>query len=204
MQIGPRYKKARYLGAPIFRKTQTQKFAFRSQKKNKNKKRGRRGGKSEYGRQMLEMQKARFNYGVSSGQFGNYVKKALVTKGDNAKNLLGALEGRLDNTILRAGFAPTRAAARQLAAHGHFRINGISVSIPSFKVKVGDKITIRAGSMNKAVFSKLEEELKNTQWPSWLKVDLEKKEVEIVGEPGVADQSELLFDIRSVLEFYTR
>jgi ribosomal protein S4 len=84
MKIGPRYKKARYLGAPVFRKTQTQKFAMRSQRKTKTMG-GRRGMKSEYGKQMLEKQKARFSYGVGGKQFTNYVKKALQTTGDNAK-----------------------------------------------------------------------------------------------------------------------
>src|SRR3954468_5601352 len=110
MQIGPRYKKARYLGAPVFRKTQTQKYAMRASAKQKTTK--RRGTKSEYGRQMLEKQKARYSYGVSSGQFTKYVKQALQTTGDNAKNLLNILEGRLDNVVLRAGFALSRSAAR--------------------------------------------------------------------------------------------
>ena len=115
MQIGPRYKKARYLGAPVFRKTQTQKYAIRAQQKQKNAKRKR--GKSEYGQQMLEKQKARYSYGVSGGQFTNYVKKALQMTGDNSKNLLRLLEGRLDNVVVRAGFAPSRSAARQMVAH---------------------------------------------------------------------------------------
>src|SRR5579872_5399500 len=113
MKIGPRYKKARYLGAPVFRKTQTQKFALRSQRKQKTMG-GRRGQKSEYGKQMLEKQKARFSYGVGGRQFTNYVKKALQTTGDNGKNLMKLLEGRLDNVMVRAGFAPTRSAARQM------------------------------------------------------------------------------------------
>ena len=82
MQIGPRYKKARYLGAAIFKKTQSPKYALRAQQKAKTSK--RRSAKSEYGRQMLEKQKARYSYGVSGGQFTNYVKSALQTKGDNS------------------------------------------------------------------------------------------------------------------------
>lgn len=201
MQIGPRYKKARYLGAPIFRKTQTQKYAMRSQRKQKTTK--RRGGKSEYGRQMLEKQKARYSYGVSSGQFTNYVKQALQTQGDNAKNLLSALEGRLDNVVLRAGFAPTRSAARQMVAHGHITVNGKAVNIPSFQVGQGAAIGIREGSKAKAIFAKLADSLKESKAPAWMSVDADKKEIRVVGEPA-ADTSDLLFDVRSVLEFYTR
>lgn len=201
MQIGPRYKKARYLGAPIFRKTQTQKYAMRAQRKVKTTR--RRGGKSEYGRQMLEKQKARYSYGVSGGQFTNYVKKALQTSGDNAKNLILILEGRLDNVIVRAGFAPTRSAARQMVSHGHITIKAKVVNIPSYQVRAGDIIGLREGSKGKAIFAKLEEEAKNTKTPAWIVVDIDKKEIRVSGEPS-AEFSDLLFDVRSVLEFYTR
>ncbi len=201
MLIGPRYKKARYLGAPVFRKTQTPKYALRSQAKVKNTK--RRGTKSEFGKQMLEKQKARYSYGVSGGQFTNYVKNALQTKGDNAKNLLRILEGRLDNAVLRAGFALSRAAARQMVNHGHITVNGKILNIPSYQVRIGDIITIREGSRTKPLFAKLDEELKNAKVPAWMVVDADKKIIKIEGEPAT-DMSELLFDVRAVLEFYTR
>ncbi len=201
MQIGPRYKKARYLGAAVFRKTQTPKYAMRAQAKTKTTK--RRGQKSEYGRQLLEKQKARYSYGISSGQFSNYVIDALQTKGDNAKNLLRILEGRLDNVVLRAGFALSRSAARQMVAHGHLCVNNKRITIPSYQVRIGDIITIREGSKNKVIFSKLDEELKSTKFPAWLSIDVEKKSIKVEGEP-TTDTTELLFDVRSVLEFYTR
>lgn len=202
MQIGPRYKKARYLGTPVFRKTQTQKFAMRAQRKQKIG--GRRPrAKSEFGRQMLEKQKARYSYGVSGGQFTNYVKSALQAQGDNARNLIRLLEGRLDNIVVRAGFAPTRSAARQLVAHRHITVGGKVVNIPSYQVKPGDVVSIREGSKKKAVFAKVDEEIKSTKSPAWLAIDADKKEIRIAGEPA-AEKTDLLFDIQSVLEFYTR
>lgn len=201
MQIGPRYKKARYLGAPVFRKTQTQRFAMRSEKKTKVR-RGR-GGKSEYGQQLLEKQKARYSYGVSSGQFTKYVKKALKSTGDNSQNLLKLLEGRLDNIVLRANFALSRSAARQMVSHGHIMVNDKIVTIPSYEVKIGDKISIREGSKKKEIFTNLDQNLINLQFPEWIKVDTKKREIGIASEPSV-DMGELLFDVRSVLEFYTR
>lgn len=201
MQIGPRYKKARYLGAAIFKKTQSPKYALRAQQKAKTGK--RRSAKSEYGRQMLEKQKARYSYGVSGGQFTNYVKNALQTKGDNSKNLLRILEGRLDNVVLRAGFAQGRSAARQMVSHGHLCVNGGIVTIPSYQVRIGDVITIREGSKKKALFAKLDEELKTVKAPAWISVDAEKKSIKIEGEP-TTDTTELLFDVKAVLEFYTR
>jgi len=202
MQIGPRYKKARYLGAPVFRKTQTQKYAMRAQRKAKTMG-GRRSTKSEYGKQMLEKQKARFSYGVSGKQFTNYVKSALKTEGDNSKNLLAILEGRLDNVMVRAGFAPTRSAARQMVSHGHITVQGKKVTIPSYTVRPGEVLRIREGSKNKVIFSKLDEELKNVKWPSWMTVDPSARTITITGVPST-DMSELLFDVRAVLEFYTR
>lgn len=203
MQIGPRYKKARYLGAPVFKKTQTQKYALRSQNRGKNSSGKRRGNKSEYGRQMLEKQKARYSYGVSGGQFSRYVEMALKGAGDNSKNLLRILEGRLDNVVLRAGFTQSRSASRQMVSHGHMCVNGCIITIPSYQVRIGDVITIRQGSVGKAIFTKLGEELKVSQPPAWISVDAEKKTITIEGQPTV-DTSTLLFDIGSVLEFYTR
>jgi small subunit ribosomal protein S4 len=200
MKIGPRYKKARFLGAPVFAKTQTQKYALRAQRKTKT---GRRGQKSEFGRQMMEKQKARYSYGISGTQFTNYVKKALSTPGDNGKNLLSILEGRLDNAVLRIGFAKTRAAARQMVSHGHIKVNGTIVTIPSYSLRIGDVITIREGSRSKPLFAKLDEELKSVKVPAWISFEADKKQAKIAGEPTV-DKSELLFDVGQVLEFYTR
>ncbi|OHA23981.1 MAG: 30S ribosomal protein S4 [Candidatus Taylorbacteria bacterium RIFCSPLOWO2_01_FULL_44_26] len=201
MKIGPRYKKARYLGVPVFRKTQTQKFSIRSQRKAKNIR--RRGNKSEYGQQMMEKQRARYSYGVSGKQFTSYVKKALKIAGDNGKNLLHLLESRLDNVIVRSGFAPTRSAARQMVSHGHITVDGIIVNVPSYSVSIGETLSIRPGSRQKVLFSKLEENLEHMTRPNWLSVDLGKKEIRIESTPDVTPE-ELLFNVQSVLEFYTR
>jgi len=204
MQIGPRYKKARYLGTPVFSKTQTQKYAMRAGRKQKTGGVGkRRSQKSEYGRQLMEKQKARYSYGVSSGQFSKYVKQALQTTGDNAKNLIHILEGRLDNIVVRAAFAPTRSAARQMVSHGHITVNGKTVTIPSYEVSTGDLISIREGSKKKVLFAKLDDALKATKAPAWLTVDADKKVITVAGEPA-AEMTDLLFDVRSVLEFFTR
>lgn len=202
MKIGPRYKKARYLGAAIFSKTQTQKYAMRSQRKTKTMG-GRRGTKSEYGKQMMEKQKARFSYGVGGRQFTNYVEKALKTAGDNGKNLVSLLEGRIDNTIVRAGFAPSRSAARQMVSHGHITVNGSRITVPSYEVQIGDVLAIREGSKNKTIFGTLDEQLKTFKSPAWMTVDPVKKVISITGRP-FTDMTDLLFDVRAVLEFYTR
>ncbi len=206
MIIGPRYKIARRLGVPVFEKTQTQKYAIRSGNVA-GKAPGRSGSKprakSEYGLGMLEKQKARMSYGVPGRQFTNYVKKAMHEKGSSAEMLVRLLEGRLDNVALRAGYATTRQAARQMVSHGHLLVNGTIVTIPSYQVSIGDVVSIREGSKKKALFTTLDERLKTVKAPAWLKLDTEKKQVTVDGIP-VAMQSELLFNVGAVLEFYSR
>lgn len=204
MKIGPRYKIARRLGAAVFEKTQTQKFAIRSEQKGGNlrsKKKPR--AKSDYGLGMLEKQKARYSYGVTSKQFSNYVAKATEKKGNSAEILVNILESRFDNVALRAGFALTRQAARQMTSHGHLTINGKIVTIPSYQVKIGDVIGIREGSKKKAIFSTLDDRLTNVKLPSWLKLNFDKKEVKVDGTPTAAG-TELMFNVGAVLEFYSR
>ena len=152
---------------------------------------------------MLEKQKARYSYGISGGQFANYVEKALKSSGDNAKNLITLLESRLDNVVLRAGFALTRSAARQMVNHGHITVDGKKVTIPSYKVAIGEKVTIREGSRKKALFAKLDEELKAVKAPNWMTVDADLKVIDITSIP-TTEKTELLFDVGQVLEFYTR
>jgi small subunit ribosomal protein S4 len=105
--------------------------------------------------------------------------------------------------VLRIGFAKTRAAARQMVSHGHIKVNGTIVTIPSYSLRIGDVITIREGSRSKPLFAKLDEELKSVKVPAWISFEADKKQAKIAGEPTV-DKSELLFDVGQVLEFYTR
>ena len=202
MIIGPRYKIARRLGVPVFEKTQTQKFAMRSAAKGGPSK-GRPKAKSDFGLGLLEKQKARYSYGITSKQFTNYVNKAIEKKGNSAEMLVRLLESRLDNVALRAGFATTRQAARQMVSHGHLTVNGQRVTIPSFSVSVGDVVSIREGSKKKALFSTLDERLKAVKIPAWIKADFEKKTATIDGLP-FAPTTELMFSPGAVLEFYSR
>ena len=202
MIIGPKYKIARRLGAPIFEKTQTQKYALHLERKAK--KRGFLKPKSEYGVQMNEKQKARFTYALSEKQFSNYVKEALSRKTSNKpQTLFEFFERRLDNVIYRLGFSSTRLGSRQIVSHGHILVNGKRVKTPSIRVSVGDKIEIRAGSVEKTLFKNMDEKTKNVTVPAWIKFDSVKKIAEIQGMP-VFVQTENLFDLNSVIEFYSR
>src|SRR5690606_18309586 len=102
--------------------------------------RGRRRKLSEYGLQLREKQKAKAIYGIAEAQFRRYYKVAASRPGVTGENLLQLLERRLDNVVYRLGFARTRPMARQLVSHGHVRVNGRHVNIPSYAVRPGDTI----------------------------------------------------------------
>ncbi|HEY4505395.1 MAG TPA: 30S ribosomal protein S4 [Candidatus Paceibacterota bacterium] len=202
MIIGPKYRIARRLGAPIFEKTQTQKYALHLERKGK--KRGFSKQKTEFGLQLNEKQKARFTYGLGERQFANYVKEALAKKSSNtSQTIFEFLECRLDNVIYRLGFASTRSGARQMVSHGHISVNRKRVNIPSLRVVVGDKIEITARSLQKPLFANLDEKIKTVTVPSWIKFDAVKKSAEIQGMPKLVG-TENMFDLNTVVEFYSR
>ncbi len=203
MKIGPKYKIARRLGAPVFEKTQTQKFALSQARKEKTRRRFSRP-KSEFGLQLLEKQKARYTYCITEKQFSKYVKEASSKKGVlPSARLFEHLELRADNVAYRAGFAPTRLAARQMVSHGHLNVNGKRITIPSFRMTMGDALSIRPGSLAKPLFVNLEERLKQHSGPAWISFDHEKKTATIQGVP-IFQPAESLFDINAILEFYSR
>ncbi len=200
MIIKSKYKIARRLGAPIFEKTQTAKYALRLERKEK----GAWRPKTDFGLAMLEKQKARFTYGMGERQFSKYVREAVAKKGVNSIQLLfKKLEFRLDNVVYRLGFAPTRLAARQMVSHGHIMVGGSRVGIPSYEVKVGEIVSIRPGSVGKPLFKTLDEKMKEVKIPEWLSYDAEKKEAKVTGVPKYEPRDNH-FDIKTVLEFYSR
>lgn len=202
MKIGPKYKIARRLGAHLFDKTQTSKFALA--KKNQEGKRGRPGSSTNFRTQLLEKQRVRFSYGVGERQFKRYVKDVIAGKRKNQEGeLYQKLETRLDNAVYRIGLANSRPAARQLVSHGHITVNDKRITIPSYNLKVGEIISIRDGSRGKNIFKNIDEVLKEKTIPSWLKLDLKKKDAVVAASPEVA-VGQSLFDLRTVIEFYKR
>ena len=117
----------------------------------------RRKKVSEYGAQLKEKQKVKFVYGILEKQFHKYYLKAANMKGITGDNMLQLLELRLDNVVYRLGLAKTRRMARQVVVHGHIRVNGQKVDIPSYSVKVGDVITLRQRSTEMEMFKALRE-----------------------------------------------
>ncbi len=166
----------------------------------------RERGFSEYGKALKEKQRLRNCYNLGEKQFSNYVKKALQKQGrtkDIGAFLIKSLESRFDNVVFRLGFASSRSQARQLISHEHFLINKKKVDIPSYQLKKGDKIGLTALSVKKEVFLKLKPVLKNHQPPSWLKLDYEKMQAEVIGEPSL-EQAQPPAEIPLIFEFYSK
>lgn len=203
MKIGPRYKRARRLGADLFEKTRSPKYAIRAASKTA-KRAGRSGyGKSDFGMQLHEKQRARYLYGIGERQFARYATNAIARRGTPAEALFVSLESRLDNALYRLGIAPSRQAARQLAAHGHFTVNGRRVTIPSFSLSVGDVVKVRPGSVGKQPLVNLADKIRDQNAPPWLSFDAVKGEAIVVALPKL-NRVELLFDIAAILQFYNR
>ncbi len=202
MIIGPKYKIAKRLGAAIFEKTQTQKFALSEARSARNKTR-RMGNMSDYKKQLLEKQKMRFTYGISEKQLSRYVSEAFEQGHQPIGQLVGRLESRLDNVVYRLGFAKTRRLARQIVSHGHVTVNGKRLNIPSHNVQVGDIVSVREQSKQSPLFVVLGEALMNEQTPVWLTLDPKKLSGEKKAEPTY-EPTETLFDPELVLEYYSR
>ncbi|MBI5133834.1 MAG: 30S ribosomal protein S4 [Candidatus Taylorbacteria bacterium] len=201
MKIGPKYKIARRLGANIFEKTQTQKFALRQERKGVK---GSYRPKGDYALAVLEKQKVRYTYGILERQFKKYVKESVEKKGVNTvQALFERLETRLDNVVYRLGWAPTRQAARQMVSHGHILVNGKRTNVPSLTVSMGDKITVRNASQKKPLFKEFDEKAKKVALPSWLSYDADKKVAGVQGMPK-HNPTEHLFNLGQVIEFYSR
>jgi small subunit ribosomal protein S4 len=204
MIIGPKYKIAKRLGAPIFEKTQTQKFALSEANSARNKTRKGRGGMmSDYKKQLIEKQKMRFSYGVSEKQFSGYVQESFEKGNQPINSLIARLESRLDNVVCRLGLAKTRRLARQIVSHGHICVNGRRLNIPSHKVNIGDVISVREQSKQSPLFVTLSETLASHTAPHWLQLNAKELSGEKKAEPTY-EPSETLFDPQQVLEYYSR
>ncbi|MBR0163573.1 MAG: 30S ribosomal protein S4 [Lachnospiraceae bacterium] len=128
---------------------------------------------SEYGLQLREKQKAKFIYGVLEKPFRNYYKRADRMKGPSGENLMVLLERRLDNVVFRLGFARTRREARQVVLHKFITVNGKTVNIPSYQIRVGDEIAVKEDAQSTQRFKDIAETAGGRLVPEWLDIDKE-------------------------------
>lgn len=165
----------------------------------------RRRQVSEYGLQLLEKQKARYMYGVLERQFQRIFEKAQRYPGETGAYLFILLERRLDNVVYRLGLANTRQQARQLVNHGHITVNGRKTNIPSFTVKVGDKIAVRSESRTRTYFKNLVDsgELNKRNVPDWLRFTANELAGEVISMPRRED-AEPEINEQLIVEYYSR
>ena len=147
----------------------------------------RRGRVSDYGVRLREKQKLKRYFGIRDRQFMNLFREATAATGATGVNLLGLLERRLDNAVYKLGFAASRPAARQAVAHGHIQINGRKCDIASYRVKIGDKLTVKNSERSQKLVRTQLEELGEPRLQNWLKLDMSKLEGEIVALPTRED-----------------
>ena len=164
---------------------------------------GRGSRLTGFGQQLREKQKAKRTYRLLETQFVNYFDKAKNQAGDTGDNFLKLLEMRLDNTVYRAGFVGSRNLSRQLISHGHFLVNGKKVTIPSFQVKVKDKITLKPKTLKTEAFATLSERLKGKEFVDWLAVDAKEVTATVIDKPSLA-KNQPGFDVKIITEFYSR
>jgi small subunit ribosomal protein S4 len=158
---------------------------------------------SEYSIQLREKQKVKRIYGVFEAQFRRYFSLAERSKGVTGETLLTMLERRLDNIVFRLSFANSRAEARQLVRHGHFKVNGRKVTIPSFLVNAGDKITVRERSQKVTRIVEALELSQRRGVPDWLEINREGFTGTVKMLPQRADLT-MPINERLIVELYSK
>ena len=197
---GPRVRVSRKFGLPIFGPT---KYLER-----RNYGPGVHGPKrrpklTEYAMGLLEKQKLRYFYGLQERQFRGVYERALRRRGVTGEQMLQILETRLDNVVYHLGLANTRAAARQMVNHGHIKVNGRKVAIPSFALKVGDVVEVRDANISRQLASKSLEMSTNRVVPDWMSLNKDGLRGTIMRIP-TRDEIAPIANEQAVVEFYSR
>ncbi len=198
---GPKAKKARTFGEPIFGFDKA--FEKKKYPPGQHGQARKRKQRSDYAQQLQEKQKAKYTYGVLERQFRNLFDKASSKKGVTGEVLLQYLEARLDNTVFRLGMAPTRSAARQLVSHKHITVNGVVTNVPSFHLRPGDVIGVRGQSKSLEVIRNSINSKKDARKSSWLEFNPDKMEGIFLEYPS-RDQIPEKINEQLIVELYSK
>jgi len=198
--IGPRVRISRRFGLPIFGPT---KYLER-----RNYGPGVHGPKSrrkttDYGLGLIEKQKLRYYYGLLERQFRGVYERALKKRGVTGETMLQILETRLDSVVYHLGFANTRPAARQMVTHGHIKVNGRKVNIPSCGVKVNDVVEVKDSSVSRQAATRNLEMATSRAVPDWLSLNKDAFKGTLVRVPSREDIQPIANE-QAVVEFYSR
>jgi small subunit ribosomal protein S4 len=197
---GPRVRISRRFGLPIFGPSKyLERRAYGP---------GVHGPKSrrkttEYGLGLIEKQKLRYYYGLMERQFRGVYEKALKRRGVTGEQMLQILETRLDNVVFHLGLATTRAAARQMVAHGHITVNGKKVNVPSFALKVNNTIEVKNTTVSRQLATKNMEMSTSRAVPDWLHLTKEEFKGQVMRIP-TRDEINPIANEQAVVEFYSR
>jgi small subunit ribosomal protein S4 len=164
----------------------------------------RRAKVAGYGLQLREKQKVKRTYGLLERQFRSYFEKALRIKGPTGENLIIMLERRLDNVVNRAGFASSHAQARQLILHGHVRVNGKKVNIPSYLVTVGEEVGIKDKMQQNVMVLDARNVAQSQNTVPWLEIDREHFKAKVVAMPKREDVQTPSFNEQLIVELYSK
>lgn len=197
---GPRVRLSRRFGIPMFGPT---KYLER-----RNYGPGMHGPKSrrkttDYGLGLIEKQKLRYYYGLMERQFRGVYEKALKRRGVTGEQMLQILETRLDNVVYHLGLATTRAAARQMVAHGHIRVNGRKVNVPSYALRVNDAVDVKDATVSRQLATKNLEMSTSRAVPDWLSLNKEVFKGVVMRVP-TRDEINPIANEQAVVEFYSR
>ena len=200
---GPRARVSRRLGTNIWgTKGETVALDKRPYPPGEHGRTRRRGNASEYLLQLQEKQKARFTYGLSERQFRNLYEEANRRPGVTGENMLRYLELRLDNVVYRVGWAATRPQARQFVSHGHVSVNGKRVTVPSYRLRKGDVVTVRDKARSMIVVQQNRDVL-DRQAPAWLESG-DDGWAATVRELPVRDQIDVPVREQLIVELYSK
>jgi len=197
---GPRVRISRRFGLPIFGPS---KYLER-----RNYGPGVHGPKSrrkhtDYGLGLIEKQKLRYYYGLMERQFRGVYEKALRRRGVTGEQMLQILETRLDNVVYHLGLATTRAAARQMVAHGHITVNGRKVNVPSYALRVNDAVGVKANNVSRQLATKNLELSTSRAVPDWLSLTKDEFKGVVMRVP-TRDEINPIANEQAVVEFYSR
>lgn len=203
--LGPKAKLSRREGTDLFLKSARRSIGDKAKFDSKPGQHGRTSGArtSDFGLQLREKQKVKRMYGVLEKQFRRYFEEADRRKGNTGSNLLFLLETRLDNVVYRMGFGSTRAEARQLVSHKAVLVNGKSVNIPSYMVKVGDVLSIREKSAKQNRVVEALQLAQQVGMPAWVDVNADKAQGVFKAIP---DRDQFAADVNEslIVELYSR
>lgn len=197
---GPRVRISRRFGVPIFGPSKY--LDRRSYPPGVHGPKFRRK-QTEYGLGLIEKQKLRYYYGLMERQFRGVYEKAARKRGVTGEQMLQILETRLDNVVFHLGFASTRAAARQMVAHGHLQVNGRKVGIPSFALKVNDVVEVKNTNVSRQLATKNLEISTSRAVPDWLSLGRDEFKGVVMRIP-TRDEIQPVANEQAVVEFYSR